>query len=54
MNPLAGIIICGICGPKMKRRPYSSGQEPSLICDGPTCTNISSKLSLVEEILINR
>lgn len=51
-NPLAGLIICGVCGRRMKRRPYSNGQPSSLMCDGPTCTNVSSPLNLVEKYLL--
>lgn len=47
-NPLAGIIVCGKCGRKMVRRPYSTGQAASLICADPQCSNVSSYLSLVE------
>lgn len=52
-NPLAGIVVCGVCGRKMLRRPYlSRGYPDSLICVGPTCTNVSSHLYLVEERLL--
>lgn len=51
-NPLAGLIICGKCGRKMVRRPYSSGQAPSIICADPQCSNISSYLNLVEDHII--
>lgn len=50
-NPLAGIIICGICGRKMNRRPHPNYPD-TILCTGPTCTNISSQLSLVEEKLL--
>lgn len=53
MNPLAGIVICKMCGRKLKRRPYSNKNPDTLMCDGPTCTNVSSHLHLVEERLIN-
>jgi len=51
-NPLAGLIVCGICGRKMKRRPYGGKYPDTLMCDGPTCTNVSSFLYLVEEKLL--
>lgn len=51
-NPLAGLIVCGMCGRKMVRRPYTNGQPDSLICAVTSCNNISSQLSLVEEKLI--
>lgn len=53
-NPLAGIVVCGVCGRKMIRRPYlKKGLPPTLMCPGPTCTNVSSHLSLVEERLLS-
>lgn len=54
MNPLAGIIVCKMCDRKMKRRPYSNKNPDTLMCDGPTCTNISSHLHLVEKRLLDR
>ncbi|WP_027399786.1 recombinase family protein [Anaerovorax odorimutans] len=54
-NPLAGIIVCGVCGKNMSRRPYNqSGQLPSLVCTNRKCNNISSRLDFVEEELINQ
>jgi DNA invertase Pin-like site-specific DNA recombinase len=51
-NPLAGIIECGVCGRRMKRKPYKSGYPSTLMCDGPTCTNVSAPLYLVEDRVI--
>ncbi len=49
-NPLAGIIICGVCGKKMYRRPYQDPEkDASLICANPKCDNVSSKFCIVEE-----
>ncbi len=48
-NPLAGLIVCGMCGRKMKRRPHSNNYPDTLMCDGPTCPNVSSQLHLVEK-----
>ncbi len=50
-NPLCGLIICGKCGKKMLRRAYTN-QEPILYCPNPECNNISTKLKLVEEKLL--
>lgn len=37
----------------MQRRPYNLKQkEPTLICNNPNCNNISSKLYIVEEKII--
>lgn len=51
-NPLAGLIVCGMCGRNMNRRPYNGKYPDVLMCVGPTCTNVSSQLSLVEEKLL--
>ncbi|MBU5311861.1 recombinase family protein [Tissierella carlieri] len=53
MNPLAGIVVCKMCDRKMKRRPYSNKNPDTLMCDGPTCANISSHLHLVEKRLFD-
>lgn len=51
-NPLAGLIVCSKCGKKMIRRPYSSGQTPTLMCANITCDNISAPFPAVEEHLL--
>lgn len=51
-NPLSGLIICGICGRKMKRRPYSNKNPDTLMCSFSSCSNVSSQLSYVEEKLL--
>ena len=51
-NPLAGLVICGECGHKMKRRPLRDGKEV-LICDYPQCSTVSSPLSVVEDELLD-
>lgn len=50
-NPLAGLIVCGKCGRKMQRRPYSA-REPSMICPYKDCNNVASDLALVEKKLL--
>ncbi|WP_425447785.1 recombinase family protein [Dethiothermospora halolimnae] len=52
-NPLAGLIVCGMCGRKMNRRPHKGDYPDTLMCTGPTCNNISSHLHLVEEKLLS-
>ena len=53
-NPLAHILICGKCGGYMQRRPYAKKEETTAIqCTNTACNNISSKLYLVEEKVIN-
>lgn len=51
VNPLAGLVICGVCGSKMKRRPYK-GKEAHLICE-KKCGVKSNKFSSVENAVIN-
>lgn len=51
-NPFAGLAVCGVCGRKMVRKPYSSGAQPSLICTCAACTNRSAILSNVEKRLL--
>lgn len=51
-NPLSGLIVCGLCGRKMVRRPYSNHYPDALICKEPNCHNISTKLTLVEKRLL--
>lgn len=49
-NPLAGIIICGVCGSKMVYRPY--GDKPAHIICPKCCGNKSSKFEYVEDKLL--
>lgn len=52
-NPLIGLIVCGLCGRKMVRRPYNQKKQPdTLLCPATSCSNISSQLSYVEERLL--
>jgi len=52
-NPLSGLVICGECGRRMVRRPYSNGQPASLICAATSCHNVSSRLSFVEQRVLD-
>ncbi len=52
-NPLVGLVFCEKCGKPMQRRPYNETNNPAtLICSNPKCDNISSKLYIVEEKII--
>ncbi|MFR7544843.1 MAG: recombinase family protein [Clostridia bacterium] len=52
-NPLSHILICEKCGSYMQRRPYAkSGETTSIQCNNPACNNISSKLHIVEDKII--
>ena len=49
-NPLAGLVVCGVCGHKMIRRPYAKKNQPdSLLCYLTSCPNVSTYLNLVEQ-----
>lgn len=52
-NPLAGLIVCSVCGRKMVRKPYKRDYPDTLMCPLTGCSNISSHLHLVEERLLN-
>lgn len=51
-NPLAGLVICGLCGRTMVRRPYSDGYAPGLLCPTVGCKTVSSELPIVEKKLL--
>ena len=52
-SPLAGIVYCAKCGKPMQRRPYNKKNKPAtLMCANARCDNISSKLYIVEEKII--
>lgn len=51
-NPLAGLIVCSVCGRKMVRKPYKRDYPDTLMCPLTGCPNISSHLYLVEEKLL--
>lgn len=51
VNPLAGLVVCGICGCKLSYRTYtSSGVLPHLICKNK-CGNKSSKFIHIENAI---
>lgn len=52
-NPLVGLVFCDKCGKPMQRRPYTKDDKPAtLMCSNPKCNNISSKLYIVEDKII--
>ena len=52
-NSLVGLVYCGKCGKLMQRRPYKKkGLPATLMCPNPTCDNISSKMYIVEDKII--
>ncbi|URZ06418.1 recombinase family protein [Clostridium felsineum] len=51
VNPLAGIITCGVCGSKMVLRKYGN-RLPHIICM-KKCGNKSARFDYVEKALLN-
>lgn len=52
-NPLVGLVFCEKCGKPMQRRPYNKADQPAtLMCYNSKCDNISSKLYIVEDKII--
>lgn len=52
-NPLAGLIICKLCGRRMTFRRASAPNKPDyLVCHARACTNVSSPLAVVENKLL--
>lgn len=52
-NPMAGLIICKLCGRKMSLRKSTTANKPDyLVCHARSCTNVSSPLFVVENKLI--
>ncbi len=53
VNPLAGLIICGICGSKMTYRSYKkAGVDSHIICKNK-CGNKSAKFKYIEKDILN-
>ncbi len=52
-NPLAGLVVCGICGAKLQRRPHGKHGAPSLICPTPACPTVGAALVRVEHALFD-
>lgn len=48
-NPLSSLVVCGLCGSKMVRRPYPNRTPDALVCPTSGCKNVSSYLSFVED-----
>jgi DNA invertase Pin-like site-specific DNA recombinase len=51
-NPLAGLIVCGMCGRKLVRRPLARKYPDALMCPVTSCSNVSSQLQLIEQRLL--
>ena len=52
-NPLVGLVFCEKCDKPMQRRPYTKNNKPAvLMCSNSKCDNVSSKLYIVENKII--
>ena len=52
-NPLASLVKCAVCGRTMIRRTITKDKPPILTCSDKACCNMSSRLSYVEERVID-
>ena len=51
-NPLSGLIVCGMCGRKMIRRPNKKNPDMDMLICCHVCNNVGSQLSLVESHIL--
>ncbi len=52
-NPLSGLVICGLCGRRMVRRPYNkTGYPDTIMCAVSKCPNVSVSLKTAEEKIL--
>ncbi len=51
-NPLSGIVVCGVCGKNMTRRPYKNCANEILLCQTLGCPTVSAPLPSVERVLL--
>ncbi len=51
-NPLAGLIVCGVCEHHMQRRPYSRKYPATLICPTVGCECVGARFDLVENRIL--
>lgn len=40
-NPLSGMVVCGVCGYAMVRRPYQNGRQETLLCPHTYCPTVA-------------
>lgn len=54
-NPFAGVLVCGLCGKPLKRRPIDArrpGHAPSFDCVTRGCPTVSSPTDIVERKIL--
>ncbi len=52
-NPLAGLVVCSVCGRTMIRRYSKHDKGLWLHCNTPKCPNVSSSVELVEARILS-
>ncbi|WP_291560719.1 recombinase family protein, partial [Clostridium sp. UBA2485] len=51
-NPLAGVIVCGVCDSKMVMRKYKGNPDPRILCN-KKCGNVSHSFSEIEKDILD-
>lgn len=51
-NPLAGVIICGVCGSKMVMRKFKGNTAPRILCN-KKCGNVSHSFFEIEKDILD-
>jgi len=52
-NPVAGLVICSVCGRSMVQLPHGSKKGPMLMCPTPGCSTVSSRTDVVEAAILD-
>ncbi|OME79644.1 recombinase family protein [Paenibacillus sp. FSL A5-0031] len=52
VNPLAGLIRCGVCGSAVIMRQFGDKTPATLMCSMPRCKNVSAYFQLIEDRLL--
>ncbi|MDR2525651.1 MAG: recombinase family protein [Oscillospiraceae bacterium] len=52
-NPLAGILVCGVCGRKLVLRKGQPGKQDYIVCHMRDCPNVGTPYHCVEAVLLD-
>lgn len=53
VNPLAGLLRCGVCGRTLVQLPQGSHGAPLLLCPTAKCPTVASRRDVVEQALLS-
>ncbi len=53
VNPLAGLLRCGVCGRTLVQLPQGSHGAPLLLCPTVKCPTVASRRDVVEQALLS-